>query len=440
MTHLTGEIAKAGTNHSRWQMRFRFGGRSMQTLTLFLVLSFFVLLPSQAARNQIPVKEIHEFAKVLEVIRTNYVDETDDKELMKQAIRGMLRDLDPYSVYLDKRQKKELSIKTQGKFGGLGIQVTYEQKAGAIKVISPIDDTPAQRAGIQSLDLIIAIDGKSTADMDLEQAINLMRGKPGTKIKIRIRRPGQKDLLDFTLVREIIKIKSVSMIPLSDDYIYARLSAFQANTASDLSRLIRDAKKKNKNLGGMILDLRNNPGGLLSSAIGVSDIFIEDGVIVSTAGRSRNSQSSSKANGYDLTNGLPVLVLINGGSASASEIVAGALQDHHRALIAGTKSFGKGTVQSIIDISSDAAVKITTAKYATPSGKFIHKIGIEPDVKIEIPRNRNATIETEAENLPEDISKGAKALFERDRQLQQAYNLLLDLVVAGGNVLEMKGI
>ena len=367
------------------------------------------------------------------------MDETDDKELMRQAIRGMLRDLDPYSVYLDKRQKKELSIKTQGKFGGLGIQVTYEEKAGAIKVISPIDDTPAQRAGVQPLDLIIAIDGKSTADMDLEQAINIMRGKPGTKINISIRRPGRKDLIDFTLVREIIKIKSVSMTPLSDDYIYARLSAFQANTASDLSRLIRDAKKKNKNLGGMILDLRNNPGGLLSSAIGVSDIFIEDGVIVSTAGRSRNSQSSSKANGYDLTNGLPVLVLINGGSASASEIVAGALQDHHRALIAGTKSFGKGTVQSIIDISDDAAVKLTTAKYATPSGKFIHKIGIEPDVKIEIPRNRNATIETESENLPEDISKGAKALFERDRQLQQAYNLLLDLVVAGGNVLEMKG-
>ena len=407
--------------------------RLLYPFILVTVLSFFVLLPSQAARPQLPVEEIREFAKVLEVIRDNYVEETEDAELMREAIRGMLRDLDPYSAYLDKRQTKELSIKTQGKFGGLGIQVSYENNA--VKVISPIDDTPAQRAGIQPLDLIIAIDGKSTADMDLEQAVDTMRGRAGTKIKIRIRRPGVREPLDFELVREEIKLKSASMIPLADGYAYARISSFQANTASDLSRLIRNANKKDENLQGMILDLRNNPGGLLSSAIGVSDIFIKDGVIVSTHGRAENADSSSRANGYDLTNGMQVIVLINDGSASASEIVAGALQDHNRGLVVGIKSFGKGTVQRIIEISPNAAIKLTTARYATPSGRFIHEVGIEPDIKVET----NSTDTNGARPpLPAGITKDAQALFERDLQLQQTYGVLRDLVTAG-SVSAMKG-
>lgn len=411
-------------------------GRRLRLLYPFILvtaLSFFVLLPSQAARPQLPVEEIREFAKVLEAIRDNYVDETEDAELMREAIRGMLRDLDPYSAYLDRRQKKELSIKTQGKFGGLGIQVSYEKNA--VKVISPIDDTPAQRAGIQPLDLIISIDGKSTANMDLEQAVDKMRGRPGTKIKIRIRRPDVKEPLDFELVREEIKLKSASMIPLADGYAYARISGFQSNTASDLARLIRNANKADEDLRGMILDLRNNPGGLLNSAIGVSDIFIKDGVIVSTHGRAEDADSSSRANGYDLTDGMQVVVLINGGSASASEIVAGAIQDHERGLVVGIKSFGKGTVQRIIEISPNAAIKLTTARYATPSGRFIHEVGIEPDIKI---ASNSTDANGDRPPLPENITKDAQALFERDLQLQQAYGVLRNLVTAG-SVAALKG-
>ena len=423
--------------------------RYSRSLILAFALSFVILLPSNAARkSELPLEEIKEFARALEIIQQNYVDETEDTELIRDAIRGMLRDLDPYSVYLDKRQKNELRIKTQGRFGGLGIQVAYEKNA--VKVISPIDDTPASRAGIQALDRIITIDKQPTAGLDLEQAVNVMRGKPGSTVVLEIQREGESKLLTFKLKREIIKLKSVTLKPIKDGYVYARISGFQDNTASDFVRLIKSESKK-KGLNGVILDLRNNPGGLLTAAIGVSDMFITEGRIVSTEGRVKNSEFVANANGNDITEGASLLVLINGGSASASEIVAGALQDHERAIIVGTKSFGKGTVQSVIDLGPSASIKLTTARYLTPSGRFIHEKGIEPDIVVERPKPIITEKEGEEEpkvefiKVPDaeldkaSVSKGAKALFQNDPQLWAAYGLLQQLSSVGSVSAMKKG-
>lgn len=415
---------------------------------LAFLLSFIILLPSTSAARKaaLPLEEIKEFARALEIIQQNYVDETKDTELIRDAIRGMLRDLDPYSVYLDKRQKDELKIKTQGRFGGLGIQVSYE--SNAVKVISPIDDTPASRAGIQALDRIITIDKQPTAQMDLEQAVNVMRGKPGSIVVLEIQRKGEPKLLTFELKREIIKLKSVVFKPIKEGYFYARISGFQDNTASDFVRLIKDENKKS-GISGIILDLRNNPGGLLTAAIGVSDIFIPSGKIVSTEGRNTNSQFVANANGNDITDGASLLVLINRGSASAAEIVAGALQDNKRAIVAGTQSFGKGTVQSVIDLSPNASIKLTTARYYTPSGRSIHEQGIEPDIVVERPQpiieetGEDEEPQIKPATVPElaidkaKVSKDAKALFQNDPQLWEAYGLL-EKLFAAGSVAQMK--
>ena len=393
-----------------------------------MILSFLIFSSSDAARNQqLPLTEIREFAKILEVIQEHYVDETEDTELIREAIRGMLRDLDPYSAYLDKRQKKELKIRTQGKFGGLGIHVSYDEDA--VKVIAPIDGTPAQRAGIEALDRIITIDGESTATMDLEEAVDKMRGKPGSRITLIIKRKNVEEELEFNLVREIIKISSTNFVPIRDGYVYARISNFQSSTASDLSRHLQDYKDHPTR--GIILDLRSNPGGLLSAAIGVADLFVREGVIVSTQGRAEKSKFVARANGDDITRDAQLVVLINGGSASASEIVAGALQDHDRALVAGVKSFGKGTVQSIFDIGPAASVKLTTARYMTPDGRFIHKKGIEPDILVNLPRRtKNVTVSEEDMELA-GFTKDAQALFSHDPQLWETYNILERLTSAG---------
>ena len=327
----------------------------------------------------LPLNELRNFSDIFARVKTDYVEDVDDKTLLENAIRGMLSGLDPHSTYLNSDEYKELKIGTTGKFGGLGIQVGMED--GFVKVISPIDDTPAFRAGLEAGDLIIRLDDKSVKGMTLNDAVKIMRGDPGTDIKLTVIREGADRPLPFTVTRDIISVKSVKSRILEPDYGYIRISNFQSKTARDLVSELSNLKKENKNeLKGLVLDLRNNPGGVLSAAADVSDAFINEGKLVYTQGRIANSAFEFNAKPGDIMNGLPVVVLINGGSASASEIVAGALQDHHRAVIMGSKSFGKGSVQTIQELRSGGAVKITTARYFTPSGKSIQGEGITPDI------------------------------------------------------------
>jgi len=327
----------------------------------------------------LPLNELRNFSDIFARIKTDYVEDVDDKTLLEYAIRGMLSGLDPHSTYLNPDEYKELKIGTTGKFGGLGIQVGMED--GFVKVISPIDDTPAFRAGLEAGDLIIRLNEKSVKGMTLNDAVKIMRGDPGTDIKLTVIREGADKPLPFTVTRAIISVKSVKSRILEPDFGYIRISNFQSKTARDLVSEVSSLKKENKKeLKGLVLDLRNNPGGVLSAAADVSDAFINDGKLVFTKGRIDNSRFEFNAKPGDIMNGLPVVVLINGGSASASEIVAGALQDHHRAVIMGSKSFGKGSVQTIQELRSGGAVKITTARYFTPSGRSIQGEGITPDI------------------------------------------------------------
>ncbi|MBL4712067.1 MAG: S41 family peptidase [Gammaproteobacteria bacterium] len=330
----------------------------------------------------LPLNELRNFSDIFARIKTDYVEKVDDKTLLEHAIRGMLSGLDPHSTYLSPEEYKELKIGTTGKFGGLGIQVGMED--GFVKVISPIDDTPAYRAGLESGDLIIRLDGKSVKGMTLNDAVKIMRGAPGTDIQLTVIREGANKPLPFTVTRDIIAVNSVKSRILEPDFGYVRISNFQSKTARDLLSEVSKLKKENKNeLKGLVLDLRNNPGGVLSAAADVSDAFINDGKLVFTKGRINNSEFEFNAKPGDIMNGLPMVVLINAGSASASEIVAGALQDHRRAIIMGTKSFGKGSVQTIQELRSGGAVKITTARYFTPSGRSIQGEGITPDITLE---------------------------------------------------------
>ncbi len=330
----------------------------------------------------LPLNELRNFSDIFARIKTDYVEEVDDKTLLENAIRGMLSGLDPHSTYLNPDEYKELKIGTTGKFGGLGIQVGMED--GFAKVISPIDDTPAFRAGLQAGDLIISLDGKSVKGMTLNDAVKIMRGDPGTDIKLTVIREGADKPLTFTVTRDIISVKSVKSRILEPGYGYIRISNFQSKTARDLVNELSKLKKENKDeLKGLVLDLRNNPGGVLNAAADVSDAFINKGKLVYTDGRIKNSDFEFNAKPGDIMNGAPVVVLINGGSASASEIVAGALQDHNRAVIMGTKSFGKGSVQTIQELRSGGAVKITTARYFTPKGRSIQGEGITPDILLE---------------------------------------------------------
>ena len=327
----------------------------------------------------LPLNELRNFSDIFARVKSDYVEEVDDKTLLENAIRGMLTGLDPHSTYLNSDEYKELKIGTTGKFGGLGIQVGMED--GFVKVISPIDDTPAFRAGLESGVLIIRLNEKSVKGMTLNDAVKIMRGEPGTDIKLTVIREGADKPLPFTVTRDIISVKSVKSRILEPDYGYIRISNFQSKTARDLVSEVSNLKKENKNeLKGLVLDLRNNPGGVLSAAADVSDAFIDEGKLVYTQGRIANSDFEFNAKPGDIMNGSPVVVLINGGSASASEIVAGALQDHKRAVVMGSKSFGKGSVQTIQELRSGGAVKITTARYFTPSGRSIQGEGITPDI------------------------------------------------------------
>ncbi len=420
-------------------------------LTLAIGQGVFALKDEQKPKT-IPYEELQTFTDVLSRIKQDYVVPVEDKKLLEDGIRGMLAGLDPHSAYLSPDEFKELRIGTTGQFGGLGIEVTME--GGLVKVVAPIDDTPASRAGIQAGDLIIRIDDKPVKGLSLNDAVKLMRGTPGTDIKLTIVREGEPETIELTITREIIRTKSVKSRMLEPGFGYVRISSFQSRTTTDLLKAIGELQDENS-LKGLILDLRNNPGGVLNGAVGVSDAFLDDGLIVYTEGRIADSEMKYTATPGDALNGKPLIVLVNGGSASASEIVAGALQDHKRAIIMGRKTFGKGSVQTIQELRNGGAVKLTTARYFTPSGRSIQAQGIEPDIKLralklaEIDRkgpkllkekdlerhlaNPNGTgKKPDSGNDQVKIDKVEEELSKKDYQLYEALTLLKGLSIARG--------
>ena len=351
------------------------------------------------ASSKVPLEQLQKFTEVFLRIKSDYVEEVDDKKLMSDAISGMLTGLDPHSAYLDEEAFTELQVGTSGEFGGLGIEVGMED--GFVKVISPIDDTPAQKAGIQAGDLIIRLDDKPVKGLTLGDAVKIMRGKPGEPINLMVVREGKNAPFTIKVVRDIIRVRSVKQRMLEDGFGYLRISSFQSKTTSGVSdavsKLVEESGGK---LKGMVLDLRNNPGGVLNGAVGVSDLFLQKGKIVYTEGRVHDAVMRYDAEKGDILDGAPLVVLVNQGSASASEIVAGALQDHKRALIVGVKTFGKGSVQTVLPIDRTTAVKITTARYFTPLGRSIQAKGIEPDINVEPLKLTNGKKETEEEYQP----------------------------------------
>ena len=358
--------------------------RYIRTYLLLPALLFLVELPilhaqEEAEKEPLPLDELQVFAEVFGKIKSEYVDEAEDVDLLRDAIQGMLNGLDPHSTFLEPEAFKEVRISTEGKFGGLGIEVTTEE--GLIKVVAPIDGTPAADADIRAGDIIVMIDGKPVRGMDLREAVDSMRGEPGTRIVLTISRESTSEVIEVPLVRAIIKVASVRGEMLEDGFGYARISSFQSGTSNNLrTQLEKLEKQNNGELEGLVLDLRNNPGGVLNSAVDVSDLFLEQGVIVATRGRDTAADTSFSARPGDVLDGIPLVVLVNGGSASASEIVAGALQDHERAIIMGTRTFGKGSVQTVIPMNNGGALKLTTARYYTPNDKSIQARGIEPDI------------------------------------------------------------
>ena len=348
----------------------------------FLLLIFFSLfyLTKSVFSAEIDIyKKIDLFAEVLEKINKEYVDEIDQSESMDSAINGLLQSLDPYSVYMPPKIFEEMQTETSGEFGGLGIEVSME--AGVVKVISPIDDTPASRAGLKAGDYIVKIDNIQVQGKSSSEAVDIMRGPVGTSIELTVRRRGVKKALTFNIVREVIQVQSVKSEIIDENIGYIRLTSFNDNSGDQIKKQINELKK-NKKLNSFILDLRNNPGGLLSQAIKISDFFLENGEIVSTKSRKKSENRKWFARKGDITDGKTLLVLINYGSASASEIVAGALKDHKRAIIVGENSFGKGSVQSIIPLKNRGAIRLTVSKYYLPSGKSISEVGVRPDIEV----------------------------------------------------------
>ena len=397
------------------------------------------------AAEELPLDDLRTFAEVYGRIKSEYVEGVQDKTLLKSAIRGMLSGLDPHSDYLDKEEYRDLQVGTSGEFGGLGIEVGIEN--GFVKVIAPIDDTPAQRAGLQAGDLIIRIDDKPVKGMSLSEAVNLMRGKPGTEIRLTILRSGDGQPFSVTIERDVIHVASVKSRILEPGYGYVRISNFQARTTEDMITAIGKLKgESDGELRGLVLDLRNNPGGVLNAAVGVSDAFITGGLIVYTQGRLPDSKLQFSAGPDDVLDGAPMVVLVNRGSASASEIVAGALQDHKRALIMGTKTFGKGSVQTIVPIDDSTALKLTTARYYTPLGRSIQAQGIVPDIQLERGEFK-PFLEPDVDALSEadlshhldsanQVDKGKdeglnKGLAAEDLQLAEALNVLKGLSILG---------
>tara|TARA_Y100000022_G_scaffold77430_1_gene66812 strand:+ start:395 stop:1531 length:1137 start_codon:yes stop_codon:yes gene_type:complete len=348
-------------------------------ISLLFLFHLFLIQTVYSSENEI-YKKIDLFGEVLEKINKEYVDEINQSESMDSAIDGLLQSLDPYSSYMSPEVFNEMQTETSGEFGGLGIEVTME--SGVVKVISPIDDTPASKAGIKAGDYIVKIDNTQVQGKSLSEAVDLMRGPVGSGIELTVRRRGERKALTFYIVREIIEIKSVKADLIEKNIGYIRLTSFNENSANQIEKEIKSLEK-NKDLKAYILDLRNNPGGLLSQAITISDFFLDNGEIVSTKGRKSSENRKWFAKKGDLTKGKTLVVLINYGSASASEIVAGALKDHKRAVLLGENSFGKGSVQSIIPLKNRGAIRLTVAKYYLPSGKSISEVGVSPDIEID---------------------------------------------------------
>ena len=440
----------------------------------------FSAIADKETRASLPVEELRTFAEVFNAIKTGYVEPVEDKKLITHAISGMLSNLDPHSSYLDADAFKDLQVGTQGEFGGIGIEVGMED--GLVKVVSPIEDTPAYRAGVKPGDLIFKIDDTLVKGLTLNEAVKRMRGKPRSQIRLSILRKGEAKPLEITLTREVIKVQSVKSKLVEDGYGYLRITSFQENTGAAVVKHLQDLFKPGP-MKGLVLDLRNDPGGLLNSAVGVSAAFLPlDTLVTSTDGRTPDAKHRFSASPADYLRGsrddyikalppearkVPMVVLVNGGSASASEIVAGALQDHKRAVVLGTQSFGKGSVQTILPLNNNTAIKLTTARYFTPSGHSIQAKGIEPDIKVEDTANgelglriREADLERHLDNpegggapakpKPEPQSKNdktdkkdankakgedeeAKTPFEigskNDYQLSQAMNLLKGLQI-----------
>ena len=348
----------------------------------FLLLIFFTILclNKTVISAEIDIyKKIDLFGEVLEKINKEYVDEIDQSESMDSAINGLLQSLDPYSAYMSPKIFEEMQTETSGEFGGLGIEVSME--AGVVKVISPIDDTPASKAGLKAGDYIVKINDVQVQGKSLSEAVDLMRGPVGSGIELTVRRRGERKALTFNIIREVIQVQSVKSEIIDENIGYIRLTSFNDNSSDQIEKQIKKLKK-DKNLNSFILDLRNNPGGLLSQAIKISDFFLENGEIVSTKSRKKSENRKWFAKKGDITDGKTLLVLINYGSASASEIVAGALKDHKRAIIVGENSFGKGSVQSIIPLKNRGAIRLTVAKYYLPSGKSISEVGVRPDIEV----------------------------------------------------------
>jgi carboxyl-terminal processing protease len=365
-------------------------------------------------------KSLDLFGDVFEQVRANYVEEVPDKKLIEYALNGMLSNLDPHSTYLNDEETRNMSAQTKGEFGGLGIEVTMENNA--VKVVSPIDDTPAQRAGVQSGDLIVEIDSKPVMGMTLNEAVDKMRGKPGSEILLTIVRKGAKEPLKVRLVRAIIQVQSVKFRVESGNIGYIRISSFSAQTSPGLKKAFESIRKDtNGKLAGYVLDLRNDPGGLLDEAVAVSDAFLEKGEIVSTRGRHAEDTRRDNSTPGDEANGLPIVVLINGGSASASEIVAGALQDHRRAIVLGTQSFGKGSVQTLFNVPGGGSMRLTTARYYTPSGKSIQGKGITPDIIVE----QAKVVTTKDENGIEVHEKDLKGALKNTDEAEDETPTLL---------------
>ena len=348
-----------------------------------VTLTHAVLAERQAAQaTGLPLDDLRSFVQILDKVKAEYVEPVDDKTLLQNALRGMLSGLDPHSSYLDKTEFKDMNVVTTGKFGGLGIEVQLQ--GGLVKVVSPIDDTPAAKAGIKPGDLIVKIDDAPVQGMSINDAVNKMRGEPGTKVKLIVVRENTPQPLTFDLKRDVIKVSSVRGRMLEPGYAYVRISQFQIDTGKNFDDMLAKLKKQSGGeLKGLVLDLRNNPGGVLNAAVDVSDALLEKGPIVSIRGRDPGSNHEFDATRGDDLDGRPLVVLVNGGSASAAEIVAGALQDQHRGILVGSKTFGKGSVQTIVPLQNDDAIKLTTARYYTPSGRSIQAEGIVPDVTLQ---------------------------------------------------------
>ncbi|NWO04370.1 MAG: S41 family peptidase [Alteromonadaceae bacterium] len=398
------------------------------------------------ARAELPLDDLRKFTEVFSRIKDAYVEDVSDRQLLESAIKGMLSDLDPHSTYLAPDDYEELEESTSGKFGGLGIEVGMEN--GFVKVIAPIDDTPAQKAGVQAGDLIIKLDEKPVKGMSLEEAVNIMRGEPGSVLTLTIMRDGESGPIEIDVTRDIIKVTSIKSRMVDNGYGYVRITQFQADTGEQFEDALRKLEDTyGKDLDGLVIDLRNNPGGVLQAAVDTADALLDEGLIVYTEGRIQSSRLRFNAKAGDIMAGTPIVVLINGGSASASEILAGALQDHQRAVIMGTQSFGKGSVQTVIPLDETHAIKMTTARYFTPDGRSIQASGIEPDIIVKPaelteleggPRFSEADLDGHLVGENEEKSGGeedrqAGSTADKDYQLRSALNLLKGL-----NILDRK--